>query len=128
MGKVSATSALLECKCPRCRQGEMYRTPLFHKWYDRKMNDACEVCAQSFEPEPGFYFGAMFVSYGFSVAITFTVIFILFNFFNDPDMWVYVTVLLAVIAVVWPLMYRYSRAIFLHVFGGIRFDSKHAKV
>lgn len=126
MEQRSGTNALLECKCPRCRQGDMYRTPLFQKWYDRKMNDACDVCTQSFEPEPGFYFGAMFVSYGFSVSITFVVIFILYNFFNDPEMWIYVIALLTVIGLIWPVMYRYSRAIFLHVFGGIKFDSKRA--
>lgn len=126
MEQKNATNALLECKCPRCRQGDMYRTPLFQKWYDRKMNDSCEVCAQSFEPEPGFYFGAMFISYAFSVAITFIVVFILYNFFDDPEMWVYIIALLTVIGLLWPVMYRYSRAIFLHIFGGIRFDSNRA--
>ncbi|SHK31089.1 Protein of unknown function [Reichenbachiella agariperforans] len=125
MGKRSSTQALLECKCPRCREGDMFKTSLFRKWYDREMLPSCSVCQQSFEPEPGFYFGAMFVSYGFSVAITFVVGFVLFNFFGDPESWVYITVLGIVIALVWPIMYRYSRAIFLHVFGGIRFDSKY---
>lgn len=27
------------------------------------MHEKCSHCAQSFEPEPGYYFGAMFVSY-----------------------------------------------------------------
>ncbi|GLR15654.1 DUF983 domain-containing protein [Portibacter lacus] len=30
------------------------------------MNHSCEVCGQRFEPEPGFYYGAMFISYIFS--------------------------------------------------------------
>lgn len=29
-----------------------------------KMNEKCFCCGQSFMPEPGYYFGAMFVSYG----------------------------------------------------------------
>jgi len=29
------------------------------------MKERCEVCAQSFEPEVGFYYGAMFISYIF---------------------------------------------------------------
>ncbi|UXP32874.1 DUF983 domain-containing protein [Reichenbachiella agarivorans] len=105
----------------------MFKTKLFEQWYDREMLPTCAVCQQSFEPEPGFYYGAMFVSYAFSVAITFVVGFVLFNFFNDPELWVYMITLLGVVGLVWPLMYRYSRAIFLHIFGGIRFDSKYAK-
>ena len=27
------------------------------------MHDACTNCGQKFEPEPGFYYGAMFISY-----------------------------------------------------------------
>lgn len=27
------------------------------------MHDACSSCGQKFEPEPGFYYGAMFISY-----------------------------------------------------------------
>ncbi len=27
------------------------------------MHERCAQCAQNFEPEPGYYFGAMFISY-----------------------------------------------------------------
>jgi len=30
------------------------------------MNKRCKVCNLNFEPEPGFYFGAMFISYTIS--------------------------------------------------------------
>lgn len=127
MAEKSATSALLACKCPRCREGDMFQTPLFTKYYARDMNSSCSVCNQSFEPEPGYYFGAMYVSYGFSVALTVAVIAVLYNLFNDPDMWVYGLTLVVANVLVLPIMFRYSRAIFLHVFGGIRFDAKYAK-
>lgn len=31
------------------------------------MHHQCATCAQRFEPEPGYYYGAMFLSYGISV-------------------------------------------------------------
>lgn len=31
------------------------------------MYNECTICQQRFEPEPGYYFGAMFISYGLSV-------------------------------------------------------------
>ena len=33
------------------------------------MPEACPVCQQPYEPEPGFYYGAMYVSYALNVAI-----------------------------------------------------------
>ncbi|MCV9387655.1 DUF983 domain-containing protein [Reichenbachiella ulvae] len=105
----------------------MFKTPLLKKYYDRDMLKECSVCHQSFEPEPGYYFGAMYVSYGFSVALTVGVIVFLYKLMGDPSMWVYVTVLLGLNVLLLPVMYRYSRAIFLHVFGGIGFDTKYAK-
>lgn len=48
--------------CPRCR-----RAPLFVKPFDISnpldMYHKCAHCEQRFEPEPGYYFGAMFISY-----------------------------------------------------------------
>ncbi|MCI2228736.1 DUF983 domain-containing protein [Polaribacter sp. MSW13] len=55
---------VLKCKCPNCKNGKMYnqlgnlllfRVP--------KMNTHCNECNFKFEKEPGFFFGAMFVSY-----------------------------------------------------------------
>lgn len=49
-------------KCPRCRQGNIFTTPLKLS-APLEMPKTCEYCGQRTEPEPGFYFGAMFVSY-----------------------------------------------------------------
>ena len=119
----SLRKALIDCSCPRCREGNMFLTVATKKWFDREMHEKCSVCDQTFEPEPGFYYGAMFVSYAFSVAITFSSIFVLYVFFGDPDFWVYLAVITGAVLLLWPLMFRYSRSIFLHLFGGIRFDS-----
>lgn len=52
-------------KCPKCRQGDIFIKPLvLLKPLD--MPKSCEYCGQVTEPEPGFYYGAMFLSYIFS--------------------------------------------------------------
>lgn len=122
----SLGQAILNCKCPRCREGDMFKHKLHSHWFDREMYKECSRCAQTYEPEPGFYFGAMFVSYAFSVAITFNCIWVLYVIFDDPHLWVYTVVVTLAVLLMWPLMYRYSRSIFLHLFGGIRFDSKRS--
>ncbi|MBT8232341.1 MAG: DUF983 domain-containing protein [Saprospiraceae bacterium] len=63
-------SAMWKNKCPRCRQGQMFVEPF--KFSDPlAMNKNCSVCNQAMEPEPGFYYGAMFLSY---IISTFTLL------------------------------------------------------
>ncbi|MDW3211807.1 MAG: DUF983 domain-containing protein [Reichenbachiella sp.] len=126
MQKISSSEALLSCKCPRCREGNMFKHSLTEKWFSLEMHDKCPKCQQTYEPEPGFYFGAMFVNYAFSAAITLSTAFVLYHFFNNPDTWVYMTVVMGFVALLWPVMFKYSRSIFLHLFGGIRFNPKYA--
>lgn len=85
------------------------------------MNDSCEKCAANFDPEPGFYFGAMFVSYAINVAIFISAWLVLYIFFN-PDDWVYVITISVAALVATPLTFRFSRVLWLHWFGGIKPD------
>lgn len=49
-------------KCPQCREGDLFKKP-FSISNPLNMNEKCSHCSQSFEPEPGYWFGAMFISY-----------------------------------------------------------------
>jgi len=62
---------LFACKCPRCRKGDMfeYKNPWQLK-NTMKMNKTCPVCGQPLDLEPGFYFGAAYVSYALTVAFS----------------------------------------------------------
>lgn len=75
-----------------------------------------------FEQEPGFFFGAMYVSYVFTVSILFTIAFVLYYGFDDPAYWVYVVAIPAVVFLLLPLSFRYSRVLYLYAFGGIRYN------
>ncbi|RYY28059.1 MAG: DUF983 domain-containing protein [Chitinophagaceae bacterium] len=64
---------LLACKCPRCRQGDMFVTK--NPWKLKttmRMHNECPVCGQPFNLEVGFYYGSSYVSYAFSVAFSVT--------------------------------------------------------
>ena len=58
-------TSVWKMKCPRCREGNLFVKP-FVLNNPLDMPKSCEVCHQRTEPEPGFYFGAMFLSYVFS--------------------------------------------------------------
>lgn len=84
------------------------------------MYAACPNCHVSLEPEPGFYFGAMFVSYAFTVAILVAVSTFVYVVFRPDSDWVYVGSGIGAIMLLAPLNYRYSRIFFLYGFGGLR--------
>ncbi len=86
------------------------------------MYETCENCGLRYEVEPGFYMGSMYVSYAFSVAIFIINFAVLTIFFDSPAIWVYVVSVLISSLLLYPIVFRYSRIILLHVFGGVKFD------
>jgi len=117
----SLLSAQLHGKCPRCRQGDIFIYPLRNILKFSAMNKNCSHCDADFEPEPGFYFGAMFVSYAISVTIFIIVGIILFIFFRPSDVVYAICIVLAAL-VFTPVSFRYSRILFLYWFGGYHFE------
>lgn len=104
-------------KCPRCHEGD-----LFHgKAYSSHMIDMpqrCEKCKQPFFLEPGFYYGAMFVSYAINVAIVlilFVIIWAILGFKQLVFMKAAFTAMGATI-LLFPYTLRISRAIWLGFF------------
>ncbi|MGI4872845.1 MAG: DUF983 domain-containing protein [Janthinobacterium lividum] len=122
----SSTLALLALRCPRCHQGPLFKTSAVSVHFS-DMYDACVACEQTFEPEPGFYFGAMYISFGFAVAVFLGCGVGLYYLAGDPDTWVYVAVVAAVTLASTPLVFRYSRALMLYLFGGTRYDPRRGR-
>jgi hypothetical protein len=85
------------------------------------MHQHCPLCGASFEPEPGFYFGAMFVSYAMSVTIFAVVGVFLYVFFRPSDE-VYLICIGIAALISTPYSFRYSRVLFLYWFGGYHFQ------
>jgi uncharacterized protein (DUF983 family) len=64
-------TAVLQLKCPKCHQGKLFMASNpYNIKRVHEMPESCSECGQSFEPEPGFYTGAMYVNYGFTVILT----------------------------------------------------------
>ncbi|GAB3872503.1 hypothetical protein GCM10028824_22970 [Hymenobacter segetis] len=120
----STGRALLELRCPRCHTGKLFTHPALSTKF-MEMPEACPVCRQTYEPEPGFYYGAMYISSGFSTGVLLAIGFLLYYFASDPPLWVYVTTVAAAVLVITPLLFRYSRAVMLYGFGGASFDPRY---
>lgn len=79
------------------------------------MHVKCPNCDLRYEKEPGNYYGAMYVSYAFSTGIFLVTAFILYYFFGNPDVSVYLTTIIIVALLLFPINFRYSRVLFLYL-------------
>ena len=121
MQKKLGLQAAISGKCPRCREGDMFSSSIFHFRTNIKMNKYCPNCELRFEVEPGFFFGAMYISYVFSVALVVSIGMVLY-WLGDPELWTYILIVSVGLLLFYPAMFRYSRILFLHIFGGIRYN------
>ncbi len=113
--------AVFNHKCPRCRQGNMYKTSALNLSKYASMHTNCEHCNLKFEVEPGFFYGAMFVSYVISVSFIGMSFISIYWLLNNPSMTVYISIICGVIVLTMPLNFRYARTLMLHIFGGVDF-------
>jgi len=80
------------------------------------MNETCPVCGHRFEREPGFFQGAMYVSYGLGVGEAFALV-LLATTFLTPVIGLPGTIacVLAVHLTLVPGLFRYSRVLWAHL-------------
>lgn len=98
------------------------------------MHPKCQVCGENFKREPGFYFGAAYVSYGLTVALwvacvvalyTFDAIGIIsYAFFENPITTIVVGAVALVVML--PVLFRLSRSLWIHMF--VSYDKNAAQV
>ena len=93
MKKISALQAIIQSKCPRCREGDMCSSSAFSLTKFADMPTHCPKCNLRYAREPSFFDGAMYISYAFSVAIVLTFGLATNIIGNDPEIWVYLTVI-----------------------------------
>ncbi len=125
MAPPSTLKAVLWAKCPRCRRGNMFSYSALHITKFDQMPEQCPVCRFRFEIEPGFFWGAMYFSYAFSVGIVVAVGVLLYYLANDPPTWVYLAVVTGIILISTSLLFRYARVLMLYMFGSVHYDPHH---
>lgn len=114
MVKTSQLEAIVKAKCPRCRRGKIFAGSLYGLNL-QKTNEHCSHCDMRFEVEPGYFYGAMYVSYTFVVGEMLNIGLITYLITgNDKSPWLYITTILLTILALTPINYRYSRVLLLH--------------
>jgi uncharacterized protein (DUF983 family) len=121
MAKRSAITAIIQAKCPVCREGDMFKGgPTYNLEHNLDMHEHCPKCGYKYEIEVGFFWGAMYVSYALNAGI-FLAALTLLLIFDLP--FVYFLIGLSILIVgLMPLLNRYSRVLMSHLFSGATYD------
>src|SRR5579863_8520814 len=99
--------AILRGVCPRCQQGK-----IFQRFF--RMNHDCPICSLLFEREPGYFLGAMYISYFLSV-IYCAVVFVLLRARTHQDSsFLLIETALLYLPFVLPV-FRYSRILWIYI-------------
>jgi len=96
----------------------MFKKPF--KWTDPlDMHHECTKCGLDFEPEPGFYFGALIISYGMSSWTLLLPALLLVLYYDWPVMTA-MAFTLAFAGLIYFKVMRLSRSLYLHF--SMRYD------
>jgi len=114
--KGSKIYSILRGKCPRCHEGNFFKyTFTMNIFKVNKIEKKCSQCDLKYMIEPAFYFGALYVSYGITVAIcivTFIISKIIFDLALLPS---FITVFIVLILFI-PVNLRLSRILWINMF------------
>ncbi len=116
--------SIFHLKCPKCHEGDLFYTPTFSFKQPFDMPKVCPKCGQKYEPEPGFYYGAMFISYIFSGWFCIGLIAFLHWVLGWSMLWSFVTLLIiGILFFVW--LFRFSRAVWINL--NVKYDPQRAR-
>ena len=113
--------AIAQAKCPHCREGNLFPVSQFSYRKLSATNKHCEVCGSNLIPEPGFYDGAMYISYAFSVALVITSLVSVTVLVGDPKLWMYLSTVDVLNAILLPAMLRYSKTLYQYAAGKLKY-------
>ncbi|MFH7001241.1 hypothetical protein D3C87_1578290 [compost metagenome] len=124
MRKGSKLNSILTGSCPRCQNESMYLDKnLVHLNSVLKMHEKCRNCGLRYQIEPSFFFGAMYVSYGLNVGVGIAAFIISYLFFDSSIETSFIAII-AVLIILFPILLRLSRNIYINMF--ISYDPKAA--
>ena len=116
--------AIFQMKCPRCFEGNLFSAGILEFKGLDKMPANCPYCNQKFKPEPGYWYGAMFISYILSGWFCLIFVGICILVFKLNVWWSFILLLLVVIPL-YGWLFRISRSLWIHF--NIKYDPSKAR-
>lgn len=106
-------SSIWNYRCPRCRKGEVFTAP-FDMKKPLDMHSHCDQCGLNLHPEPGYFYGAMFISYIWTAFLCLFIVgfcMLVLGWGVNASM----AMLIFIMALLFFLALRISRIIYLHL-------------
>ena len=106
---------VLNEKCPKCREGYVFKQNVGLSKLPI-MNDECDKCNYLYDREPGYFLGAMYISYGFAVLegiITYLILHYSFPFLSTLSRAIIVVIMIIILG---RKNYKLSRVLYIHIF------------
>lgn len=102
------TTAFLSMRCPRCRKGPIYAA-------SNEMHVRCPECGHTYEREPGYFVGSLYISYAMAIAVLGTFTLIGHLLFPEVDLgWIVLGAIVAFLPLV-PTATRYARVLWMYI-------------
>ncbi|MDP2159244.1 MAG: DUF983 domain-containing protein [Flavobacterium sp.] len=118
--KGSKLNSILTGSCPKCHEESMYLEKNPYKMAKIfEMHETCSHCGTRYKIEPSFFYGAMYVSYGLSIAFG-VAAFIISNVFIGLGLIHSFIAIVATLILTFPIILRLSRNIWINMF--VQFD------
>ncbi len=113
--KGSKLYSIFNNKCPKCQEGDFFvnKSPFQFK-NNLKIYDNCAHCNLKYMIEPSFFYGAMYVSYGLTIAFSIA-IFIIGYWLNLSLITSFIAIVVILILMT-PITMRLSRLIYINMF------------
>lgn len=102
-------------KCPRCGEGDFFISKTAYTRNFDKMHKHCPHCNENLVPEPGFYQGALYMSYAFYVVFMLIYFFLFIHFF-EAYLDYFLVSIVPVLVLLTPYFYRLARRSWLAIF------------
>lgn len=109
--------SIFKGRCPVCQEGKVFKYKnVFHPKKFDKMNERCDHCGHKYEIEAGFFYGAMYVAYALTVAISVATFVLTYLIYSETPYWVYIINILVVLILLAPVTFRGGRLIWMNFF------------
>ena len=104
-------------KCPRCHEGEFFkeRLSLFNFEKTLRIHENCSNCDLKYVMEPSFFYGAMYINYGITVALSIATFLIAYLFIGLTLLQSFLAII-AILILLTPINLRLARLIWISFF------------
>ena len=113
---MNALKSIFRNKCPQCHDSQVFVSKKFYNLRKfSKMNTNCDSCGLVYEKEVGFFYGAMYISYGLTSGF-FIVSYLIDQMYIHAKVGNFILFIFIVFLLLMPITYRLSRLIWLNIF------------